>query len=167
MGELLKAMTWLGEQPDTIFLGQSVLYPGAKTYASLEGVPRAKCLEMPVAEALQLGISIGLSLEGFTPVSIFPRINFLLCATDMLVNHLDKLPLFSDYRPKVIIRTIVGAKAPLDAGPQHTGDYTRALASMLETMHVRRLYDGADAEHVMDVYQEAYRDRESTLVVEG
>ena len=160
---VLQAMTWLGEQPDVLFLGQSVAYSGAKTYSSLEGVPREKRLEMPVAEALQLGISLGLSLEGLVPISIFPRINFLLCATDQLVNHLDKLPLFSDYQPKVIIRTTIGGKFPLDAGPQHTGDYTEAIFRMLETVKVVTCAEEDDA---LKIYQEAYQGSGSTLVVE-
>lgn len=159
-------MVWLGQQPDTLFLGQSVEYPGAKTYSSLEGVPPEKRLEMPVAEALQLGVSIGLSLEGFVPVSIFPRINFLLCALDQLVNHLDKLPLFSDYRPKVIIRTTIGSKSPLDAGPQHTGDYSEAIRSMLATVSVCLVLDDVAGADAMSVYRNAYERPGSTLVVE-
>ena len=164
MNRVVEAMTWLSEQPDTLFLGQSVEYPGAKTYSSLEGVPPEKRLELPVAESLQLGISIGLSLEGFIPVSIFPRINFLLCAIDQLINHLDKLPLFSDYRPKVIIRTTIGGKSPLDAGPQHTGDYTEAIFRMLETV---KMVICAEEDDALKIYQEAYLRRPgSTLVVE-
>ena len=114
--QMTEAMTWLGSQEDAIFLGQGVAYQGTKMSSSFIGVPREKLVEFPVCEALQLGASIGLSLEGFVPVSIFPRLNFLLCAMDQLINHLDKLPLFSDYRPKVIIRTAIGSKKPLDAG---------------------------------------------------
>ena len=158
------AMTWLSEQPDTLFLGQGVAYPGTKLSASFEGVPPEKRIEMPVAEQLQLGISIGLALEGFVPISVFPRINFLLCAMDMLVNHLDKLPLYSDYRPKVIIRTAVGSNQPLDAGPQHTGDFGYALSRMLESVTVHRLLQVDD---IMSEYRGAYRAKSSTLIVEG
>ena len=161
--QLADAMTWLGERPDTLFLGQGVGCPGTKMSADFAGVPPGKLIEFPVAENLQLGVSIGLALEGFVPVSVFPRLNFLLCAADMLINHLDKLPLYSGYRPKVIIRTAVGSKQPLDAGPQHTGNYERALAEMLDTVVVHRLPAEDD---VMSEYQGAYRARYSTLVVE-
>lgn len=164
MEGITAAMTWLGEQPDTLFLGQSVLYPGAKTYNSLTGVPAGKRIEMPVAEALQLGISIGLGLEGFVPISIFPRTNFLLCAMDPLVNHLDKLPLYSDYRPRVLIRTVVGKTRPLDAGPQHTGDYTAALRRMLHTVNVCKVFTDIDPERT---YRAAYGDGGSFLLVEN
>lgn len=160
---MTEAMTWLGQQPDTLFLGQGVAYPGTKMYASFEGVPDEKRIEMPIAEQLQLGISIGLSLENFIPISVFPRINFLLCAMDMLVNHLDKLPLYSTYLPKVIIRTAVGSKEPLDAGPQHTGDCTEAYKMLLKTVRVHQVLHPTN---YLSVYQCAYDFAGSTLVVD-
>lgn len=165
---LSEAMTWLGQRTDTIFLGQG-MFGGTRMSASFEGVPAEKRIEMPVAEQLQLGISIGLALEGYVPVSVFPRINFLLCAADMLVNHLDKLPLYSEYRPKVIIRTAVGSKRPLDAGPQHTGDHAQALAAMLETVAVAETVTSevAFGHTPLRTYQDAYARKNSTLIVEG
>lgn len=185
MNDTKEAMTWLGEQPDTLFLGQAVGCSGTKMSESLEDVPAEKRIEFPVAENLQLGVSIGLALEGFVPVSVFPRIDFLLCATDQLVLHLDKLPLYSDYRPKVIVRTAVGSKSPLNAGPQHTGDYSEAFSSMLETVEVLRYFSRSPFERkikscqkrslvwdfllgdMLEAYQRAYKSNCSTLVVEG
>lgn len=167
-----EAMKWLGEQPDILFLGQGVGAGGTRISSSFDSVPAEKRIEFPVAENLQLGVSIGLSLEGFTPVSVFPRIDFLLCAMDQLVLHLDKIPLYSGYRPKVIIRTAVGSKTPLDAGPQHTGDYVRALFHMLKTVRVHRLEHSVSAlAAYQDVYEAAKNtskhEQLSTIVVEG
>ena len=47
-------------------------------------------IELPVAEEMQMGMSFGMSLDGTIPISIYPRWNFLLCAINQLVNHLDK-----------------------------------------------------------------------------
>ena len=88
--EIKKAMTMLGENPKTIFIGQTVEYTGSNIYGSLEGVPKEKRIELPIIEDTQMGMSIGLSLEGFIPISIFPRFDFFICATNQLVNHLDK-----------------------------------------------------------------------------
>lgn len=178
MDKLTEAMAWLGEQSDTLFLGQGVGVPGTKLSASFDGVPAGKRVEFPVAENLQLGVSIGLALEGFVPVSVFPRIDFLMCAMDQIVLHLDKLPLYSGYRPKVIIRTAVGGKRPLDAGPQHTGDYARSVASMLSTVRTCQYRDGWVREYFsgtvnqmkvepLQIYQQAYSCPDSTLIVEG
>ncbi len=131
--ELTATMTWLGKQPNTIFLGQGVVYTGHAIHQTLIGVPLSKRIEMPVAEDMQMGISIGLALQSYIPISIYPRMDFLLCAMNQLVNHLDKFKEMTrgEFCPKVIIRTMIGGKTPLDGGIQHTGDYITALREML------------------------------------
>src|SRR5688572_2838698 len=111
--EIEKAMLMLADHPKTLFLGQSVAYPGNVIYKNLAKVPANKKLELPVFEDTQMGMSIGLAMEGFIPVSIFPRYNFLLCAMSQLINHLDKMPIFAKRTPKVIIKTMVGSIKPL------------------------------------------------------
>ena len=54
--ELSRAMEYLGEQPDTMFLGQAVEYAGTAMTNTLKGVDRSKLLEMPVNEEMQMGI---------------------------------------------------------------------------------------------------------------
>lgn len=157
------AMCALAVQPHSIFVGQSVCYDGAAVFNSLEGVPIDKRLEMPVIEDFQMGFCTGLALAGRLPVCIFPRIDFMLLAANQLVNHLDKLPHFG-WHPKVIIRTTVGAKKPLDAGPQHTQDHTLAFNMMLESVRVEQV---RTPEEVADAYQRALARRQSTLIVEN
>ena len=159
------AMLLLAEDPRVLFLGQNVAYDGNVMYRHLDGIPMEQRLELPVAEELQMGLSIGLSLMGYIPVSQYPRMDFLILAMNQLVNHLDKLPIMSmgQFVPKVIIRTKVGAKTPLDAGPQHTQDHTEALRLMLKTVHVVKLLHEEDA---VEVYRNALEARGSTLVVE-
>ena len=159
LDNLTEAMTWLGQQPDTIFLGQQVLYPGNAIYTTLSGVPNSKKVEYPVAEELQLGTAIGLALTGYVPVCIFPRMDFLLLAMNQLVNHLDRL----DWTPKVIIRTAVGATKPLYPGKQHCGDYTDGLEAMLENVKVVKL---GHSEDIQPSYMGAYAGRASKVFVE-
>ena len=45
----------LAHEPRTIFVGQSVCFDGATIYDSLDGVPMAQRLEMPVIEDFQMG----------------------------------------------------------------------------------------------------------------
>ena len=87
---IIEAMRWLGEQPDTVFIGQTVAVPGSYIYGSLEKVPMEKRIEWPVAEEMQMGASLGLALQGYCVVSIYPRMDFLLLAMNQLVNHIDK-----------------------------------------------------------------------------
>lgn len=164
LDELTRAMTELGRREDTLFLGQQVGAPGIRMHETFAGVPEDKKIEFPVAENLQMGVAIGLALEGFLPVCCFPRMNFMLYAMDQLVNHLDRLPLYSDYRPKVIVRTAVGHNRPLDPGPQHQDDFTNEFRSMLETVNVIKLDDFAG--HAREAYGRALNLHYSSVVIE-
>lgn len=162
---LTQAMTEIGADPRALFLGQAVAYPGTGMTATFSGVPRDRLIELPVAEDMQLGLCTGLSLAGYLPVSIYPRVNFLLLAMSQLVLHLDKLSVYSDYRPKVIIRTAIASPTPLDPGPQHLGDYAVALRGMLTRVSVVKLT------HPLAVLPEYRRaadptNRDSTLIIE-
>lgn len=165
--DLARAMTWLGEQPNTLFIGQAVAYPGTAMTATLAGVPRDKLLELPVAEEMQMGMSTGLALSGFVPITVYPRWPFLLLATNQLVNHLDKLSTYSHggYQPKVIIRTAVPSRTPLDPQSQHLGNYSDPFRQMLKTVEV---IECERANQIFEAYKRAYDrdDGRSTLIVE-
>lgn len=160
---LTEAMTWLGSQNDSVFLGQSVRYPGNALYGTLSGVPDDKKIEMPVMEDAQMGMSIGLSLTGKMPISIFPRVNFLICAMNQLVNHLDKMVDYSQGRftPKVIIRTCIGSERPMDPGPQHKGDFP--FEKVLKNIFIVRLTTPG---LIVPMYQDAYYRPGSSLIIE-
>lgn len=161
--ELKRSMEYLNKFENTIFLGQAVEYPGTGMSNTLKDCDKAKLLEMPVIEESQMGISIGLSLAGFNPISIYPRWNFLLLATNQIVNHLDKISLYSDYKPKVIIRTSIGSERPLHPQHQHVGDFTDAFRLMLKTVKVVRL---DEPEQIFEEYVKAYEADHSTILVE-
>lgn len=156
--ELTTAMTMLGAHPKSVFVGQSVQFGGQAMFPTLDGVPREKRVEFPVAEELQMGYCTGLAMAGFLPVSIYPRIDFLILAANQLVNHLDKT-----FRQKVIIRCGVGGKKPFDAGPQHSQDHSAALEKMLTHIDVVRL-DSADM--ILKAYSSAISSTRSTILVE-
>jgi pyruvate/2-oxoglutarate/acetoin dehydrogenase E1 component len=162
---LRAAMDELAVQPGAIFIGQSIVAGGTAMARTLDHVPLEQRLELPVFENVQLSMSTGLALAGYLPVTCFPRINFLLCAVDALVLHLDALPLYSDggYRPRVIIRTGIATDVPLDPGDQHKGNYTDAIRSMLKTVRVIELLE---AEQIVPAYRSAMEYNGSTLLVE-
>ena len=156
-------MARLAADPRTLFVGQTVRYGGQAMWPTFAEVPMDRRIEMPVAEEFQMGFCIGLALQGYVPVSVYPRWDFLILAANQLVNHLDKLPLMGACRPKVIIRTGVGPHSPLDAGPQHTQDHTEAFRLMLQTVRVREI---KTADTAISYYEEALRGEGSYLVVE-
>jgi len=165
---LCKAMTMLGKEEKSIFIGQTIVYGGSPMYGSCEGVLKEKKIEMPVFEDTQMGISIGLALEGFIPISIFPRIDFLICATNQLINHLDKVEEMSkgEWKPGVIIRTQIGNIKPLYPGAQHCQDHYVGLKAMCKHIEVFKI---ENEDEVIPSYRIALRrakQGKSTLLIE-
>lgn len=160
-------MEMLAEHPDTIFLGQSIVYPGTGLFDSVAHLPAHKKYEMPVAENLQMGVSIGLALTGKIPISIYPRWNFIIGATDQIVNHLDKLYLMSNggFTPKVIVRVSIGSVDPIDPQDQHKGDFTEAFRSMCKNINILKV---DEPEQIFPAYQFAIHGTDHpTIVVEN
>ena len=139
--ELIRSMNYLGEKRNTIFLGQSVKFSGNAMYNTLTGVPNKKKIELPVFEDNQMGMSIGLAINGFVPITCYPRFDFLLLAMNQLVNHLDKLNIMTNdhYKSKAIIRTSIGSDSPLNPNVQHLGDFTSSVAKMCKNLNIVKL----------------------------
>jgi len=163
--EIIKAMNWLAEDSRTIFIGQSVKWKGTGLYWTVEQIPDEKKVELPVFEDIQMGMSIGMALNGLIPISIFPRMDFLVLAFNQLVNHLDKFEEMSDgqFKPKVIIRTAIGSVKPLFPGPQHTQDYEEALKLMCGNINIVKL---SNKSMILKEYKKAFRSAKSTLLIE-
>ena len=112
-----------------IFLGYNTKC-GNKGMGCFRDIPQHQLIETPVAENLMMGMAIGMSLEGLTPLVYFERFDFILNAIDSIVNHLDKLADISnnEFKPFVVIRVVVGnSKKPFFGGLTHTQDYSEAL----------------------------------------
>ncbi len=161
---ITQVMTALGKRPDVLFLGQSVRYSGNVMFNTLEGVPMDKRIEMPVAEEMQMGISIGLSLQGYLPISLYPRMDFLILAMNQLVNHLDKIEEMScgQFKPKVIIRTMIGSRTPFEPGVQHRQDHIQTLRMALHHIPVKTIHKDALPTSIINNYVI----RDSCVIVE-
>ena len=165
--ELKRAMEWLGEKPDTFFLGQAVGFEGTAMTNTIRNVPEEKKYEMPVNEDMQMGMTIGMALNGTVPISIYPRWNFLALATNQIVNHLDKIKIMSNggYKPKIIIRTGIGSQRPLHPQHQHIADFTAGFKAMCDWIDIIRL---DEPYQIFEAYQYAYNrnDNRPTILVE-
>lgn len=119
------AMEMIEAMPNSVFVGYNLKY-GSKSYGSLTDVKPNKIIEMPVAEQLMTGLATGMAMSGWLPVLIFERHDFLLLATDQIINHLIKMKSMTRgaYDPKVIIRAIVGGTVPFYPGQQHDQDFS-------------------------------------------
>ena len=112
-----------------------------------------------------MGMSIGLALNGFIPVTCYPRFDFFILSMNQTVNHLDKLKLISsnEFNPFVIIRVLVGGKKGIDAGPQHTGNYTIPMKKMLKYLKIVELKNSSQ---IYKSYRNSIKKKESTLFIE-
>lgn len=159
-GELIKAMELCAKEPKAIFLGQGVGSPSTIQTDTLRGIPKSQRIEFPVAEDLQMGVAIGMALDGWLPICIYPRWDFLLLAANQLVLHLDHL---LGGNPKVIIRVVAPSAEPFDPGPQHDGDHTDAFRLLLRHVPILRL---KEAHQIMPAYQKALSGALSWVLVE-
>tara|TARA_R110002110_G_scaffold401290_1_gene618093 strand:+ start:9772 stop:10308 length:537 start_codon:yes stop_codon:yes gene_type:complete len=166
--ELKKAMSLLAENEKVLFIGQAVEYAGTGLYDTLAHTPSEKRMEFPVAEYLQSGVVNGLAIQGWIPVSVMPRWNFLLMGTDQIVNHLDKFSSMSNGRctPKVIIRVAIGSERPVDPQDQHKGDFSESFRGMCKTIDIIELIEPED---ILPAYEKALNrtDGKSTILVES
>ena len=165
--ELEKSMKYLGLKKNIIFIGQAVEDPGTAMSNTLKNVSKDKLLELPVAEEMQMGMTLGLAMDGNIPVSIFPRWNFLLYAVNQLINHVDKFKVMagSKIKPKIIIRTSIGSQRPLHPQFQHIGDYSEAFKKMTTTIEIIKLKEPKD---IFPAYRKAFlrKDGKNTILVE-
>ena len=166
--ELIRSMSFLAKNKKTIFIGQSVNYSGNAIFNTLSHIPKNKKIELPVFEEAQLGLSTGLALNGFIPITCFPRFDFLILAMNQLVNHLDKMRTLSNnsFKPRVIIRTSIGSKKPLNGGVQHTQDYTKIFKNILTEINVVSL---KNPKEIFKEFKYALNrsDSKSTLLIEN
>ena len=164
--EIKKSMEYLAKNKDTVFLGQAVRVPGTAMFNTLRDIDKKKKIELPVAEEMQMGMSLGMALEGYLPVTIYPRWNFLLLATNQLVNHLDKISEISNNKinPQIIIRTAVGSVRPLDPQSQHRGDFSKAFKQMCNNIDIYKI---TKANEVFKTYKKVLKNKKRiSLVVE-
>ena len=167
---LTNAMKALGEKEDTIFIGQQIVWKGNPMSTTLDFVPKEKMIEVPVMEESQMGMSLGLAMAGKHVITFYPRWDFIICATNQLVNHVDKIGLMSGgkWKPNLIIRLGKGSDKPLDPGHQHKGNYFEEFKSMCPNIEFHDLKTSADIElaykyatdnggiHVLVEYPELY-----------
>ena len=162
---LIDSMKLLAEKDESIFIGQQIIWRGNPMSTTLEYVPKEKMIELPVMEESQMGISLGMAMAGKFVVTFYPRWDFLICASNQLINHLDKLESMSDgeFIPNVIIRVGKGSDKPLDPGHQHKADYSDEFSSMLKHIPIIKL-DTADK--ILPAYKKALSSTGPIILVE-
>lgn len=152
--ELTRAMTFLGEQENIKFIGQQIVFTGNPMSSTLINVSKSKMIETPVFEEVQMGMSLGMAATGMTVVTFYPRWDFLISASNQLINHVDKFEIMTGKKPTILIRVGRGADRPLDPGCQHKGNYFKEFSSMCKNI---TFHEFTNHDDIYESYASAYR----------
>jgi len=157
------SMEEIAQDENAVFIGYNLKH-GSRGYGSLKDIPESRILESPVAENLMAGLATGMAIEGFKPVLIFERHDFMLNALDSLVNYTDKLPVLSNgqYQAPMIIRAIIGSKTPINPGPQHSQDFSDLFKKIFNFP----VYDPQSATELKQAYEHAKTFAEPCMIIE-
>ena len=100
-------------------------------------------------------MSLGMAMANKFVITFYPRWDFLICATNQLVNHVDKILLMSKgtWKTNMIIRLGKGSDKPLDPGYQHKGNYLEEFKLMCPNI---KFWDLKSADNIEAVYNKAY-----------
>jgi len=162
---LTASMKFLADKEDTVFIGQQVLWHGNPMSTTIGDVPKDKLIEVPVMEESQMGMSLGMAMTGNFVITFYPRWDFLICATNQLVNHVDKIGLMSGgkWNPNMIIRLGKGSDKPLDPGHQHRGNYINEFKSLCPNI---KFHDLLEHDNIESIYKDAYTNGGIHVIVE-
>lgn len=155
-------MEELSNKDEVVFIGQGLIV-GDRVYGTLDKVKTNKCIELPCAENLQVGVALGLALKGYRPIVIFQRMDFMLIAADQMINHVGLWPKMSggQFNLPIIFRCIVGSQdKKFDVGPQHNKDFSELFMPYVAVNQFRRGMD------IKNAYEVAWNEQEPTLMVE-
>jgi hypothetical protein len=127
-----KAMANIGND-NSIFLGYNLGGKFGNAMGTLAGVRDDIKIETPVAENLMGSLALGASLEGFKAVVYYERHDFMLVAADVIGNHISQLERIShgEFKPNVILRTVVADAGPFYSGPTHSQDLTKMFKELV------------------------------------
>jgi pyruvate/2-oxoglutarate/acetoin dehydrogenase E1 component len=160
---LTDAMTFLAGKNNTVFIGQQIVYAGNPMSTTLGNVPKSKMIEVPVMEETQMGMSLGIAIIGKTVVSFYPRWDFIISASNQLINHVDKHKLMTGKKANILIRLGKGSDKPLDPGHQHKGNYLEEFKSMCPNI---KFYNLTDYNTIVETYKTAYLEGGVHVLVE-
>jgi pyruvate/2-oxoglutarate/acetoin dehydrogenase E1 component len=161
--EITNFMKLCNDMDNSIFIGQQIVWRGNPMSTTLDFVSKDKMIELPVMEESQMGIGLGLAMTGKFVISFYPRWDFLISATNQLVNHLDKYKIMTGDDLHIIIRVGKGSDTPLDPGHQHKGNYTNQFKNILSSITVM---DCKTVEDVRKNYQLAIDNKGVYLINE-
>jgi pyruvate/2-oxoglutarate/acetoin dehydrogenase E1 component len=147
---LFEYMDKINNMENSIFIGQQIVFYGNPMSKTIDFQNKTKFIETPVFEETQMGMSLGLSIDDRFVVTFYPRWDFLICAANQLINHVDKFELMTNKKIHMIIRVGKGSDKPLDPGHQHKGNYINDFKNMTQNII---FFDCVDIDSLKNSYE--------------
>lgn len=100
------------------------------TLGLVEEFGRNRCFDTPLSEDAMTGVGIGMALNGFRPIHIHQRFDFLLLCMNQLINMASKVKYLSNGKESCpfIVRAIIGRS--WGQGAQHSQSFHSFLSSI-------------------------------------
>ena len=128
----------LESDPDVLLLGQDIAENGG-VFRVTEGLHARygskRVVNMPIAENLMAGMSVGLAASGLKPVMEFQFLGFMYPALDQIINHVSRLR----NRTRGRLSCPLVLRAPYGAGvgaPEHHSESTEAILGHIPGLRV-------------------------------
>jgi pyruvate dehydrogenase E1 component beta subunit len=149
--------------PKVLILGQGVANPTGIFETTLEaaGMFPDRVMETPLSESMITGACLGLALEGWKPVLVHARCDWLMTAMEHMVNTVAKWrQVHNDRSFSLVVRALVGRG--WGQGPNHS----QAFHAMFAQVPGLRVLYPVDPECVASWLEDALSCGRPTLVME-
>ncbi|MCX8202616.1 MAG: hypothetical protein N3G74_02330 [Candidatus Micrarchaeota archaeon] len=143
-------------------LGQDVELWGASggLYRGLAAKFKGRVINTPISEAATVGIATGMAMMGKRPIVEFSYFDFILCATDQVINHTAKTSYITDNKlsSPVIFRAVLSSH--LGYGVTHSQNLEYIFMP-----HINVVYPSTP-EDAIKIMRAALRSDKPTLYIE-
>lgn len=102
------------DRDDSVFLMGIGIHDEGAIFGSLDGIVekfgKERCIDTPICEDTMTGVAIGAALMGMRPIHIHIRVDFMLLATNQIINTMSNLKATSNGQLDVpiVIRAVIG-----------------------------------------------------------
>jgi pyruvate dehydrogenase E1 component beta subunit len=123
----------LAEDPRVVLIGQGLYSPwyvGSSMVELEKKFGTGRVIDCPVSENATTGIAIGAAMAGMRPVMVHPRMDFMVLATDQIVNQAAKFRYM--FGGKINVPMVI--RGIINRGGEQAAQHSQALQSLY--MHI-------------------------------
>lgn len=155
----------MSEDKKVLVYGLGVDDPKAM-YGTLEGFVERfganRCFDTPLSEDSMTGYGIGMAIQGYKPIHVHQRTDFLLLCANQLINMAAKVKYLSNgkHRCPFVVRAITGRS--WGQGAQHS----QSFHSMFSNIPGLRVLAPSTPNEAYNTYMNVFIDEVPTIVIE-